>query len=274
MVSEAKQLFSNSYLHIYIAAAIHGSQWWLDRNGFNWWNRRETYTFDVIYYIKDGSFDLKLNDRWHTLTKNQMAYIPAGTRLEYRIASDGHLEKYYTHFDLLFGRNTLDACFQFPRIIHVADTARADALFEALVTRNDPFGIGERGALLQLIAFFLEESGAVLQQQTLMRKAAQYIADHCHENISVTRLAEHCGYSKDHFTRKFKETYGCTPRQYISAAKLNHAKQLLLTTDMSIWEVADALGFRDAGHFTNFFSSKTQLSPSFFRKNSRASKDS
>lgn len=266
MQADAKQLFANSYLHIYMAAYVHGDHWWMGSDGRNRWNRKDCYTCDVLYYIKRGFFRLRMDGQWHTLTENQMLYIPAGTQLEYHIEDDGLLEKYYVHFDLLFGRIRPTACFSFPLVIDVANIGKADLLFEELVSSTDAFGLEEQGALLRLISFFLKESCAVLRHQTPMQKAALFINDHCHENISVSALAESCGYSKDHFTRKFKEVYGCSPRQYISTAKLNRAKELLLTTDQSISQIAAALGFCDTGHFTNFFYSKTQLSPTYFRK--------
>lgn len=258
------QLYSNIYLHVMEADYIRGDHWWEDAAGRNWWNRTSMYDFDMIYYVKAGRFDLHMDGEKHRISQGQMVYIPAGTHLKYDFDGKTQLEKFYTHFYLQLGRHPIKESFQFCPVITVKDTARADRIFQLLMGSTGI--LGRKGVLLQLVEFFLQESQAAISPVDAMQEAAQYICDHCEETLSVRELARQSGYSKDHFTRRFKETIGRTPRQYMNDMKLDQAKKLLRTTDMSISRIAATLGFCDAGYFTNFFCEKAGVTPSYYRK--------
>ena len=73
------------------------------------------------------------------------------------------------------------------------------------------------------------------------------------EPHSLKSLADMACLSRHHFLRLFKQVTGESPSQYIIAARLRAAADLLLTTRMPISEVAFASGFRDISHFNNRF---------------------
>lgn len=264
MAERSLRPYSNIYLHITEADYVQGDRWWEDATGRNWWNRTIMYDFDMIYYVKAGRFDLYMDGEKHRISQGQMVYIPAGTRLTYAFDGQTPLEKFYTHFYLQLGKHPVRECFRFSPVITVKDTLRADGIFQALI--SDTGVLSQKGVLLQLVELFLEASQAAPNPVDAMQEAAQYICDHCEETVSVRELARQSGYSKDHFTRRFKESIGRTPRQYINDVKLTQAKKLLRTTDMSVSQIAATLGFCDAGYFTNFFCEKAGVTPSYYRK--------
>ena len=260
------QQLSNVFLHLNLASYIKGERWWEDKNGNNWWNRSCQFDHDMIYFVKVGRFNLYMNGVCHTLSAGQAAYIPAGTKLTYDFDGKGDLEKYYVHFTLLLGQKPIVDCFELPLIIQVKDVAAFDRLYDALIKSSDPFGLQQRGTLLQLISLYLKESGATFRKPVQLQPAIHYINEHIGQNISVAKIAGLCGYSGDHFTRKFKEIFGITPTQYITDIKLGKAKELLLSTTISISDIASSLGFCEASHFTKFFCDKTGFPPSYYRK--------
>lgn len=260
------QLYSNMYLQVTDAAYIQGDRWWEDQTGRIWWNRSCINDYDMLYYVKVGRFNLHLNGHCYCLQAGQMAYIPAGSRLIYDFDGTGPLEKYYTHFYLSFGKRAIAECFDFSPIITVKDSTAADRLFSGLIDCSDNLGLAQKGFLLQLISLFLHESHIAPRKVDPMQLAIQYIYEHRNENISVAKMAQLSGYSKDHFTRKFKETYGRTPQQYIGDVRFEQAKELLLLSDMNVAQIAASLGFCDAGYFTNFFYTKAGITPSYYRK--------
>lgn len=268
-MSMVKPSFSNMDLDVITADYVGGGRWWENSLGENWWNRSCTFDCDVLYYIKAGRFNLYINGERRLLSAGQMIYLPAGTSLRYDFDGVGPLDKYFTHFHLLLGKRTLTDCFDFPRIIEVKEQARAERIFEEYIACEEPFGLEKKGYLLQILSLFLKEGKAKERQSSALQGAVDYIHDHMGENISIGALARMSGYSKDHFSRKFKELFGRTPRQYIADAKLSRAKQWLLETDRSIAEIAVSLGFCDTGYFTQFFCAKTGLAPSFYRKKER-----
>ncbi|MEW4430998.1 AraC family transcriptional regulator [Paenibacillus pabuli] len=82
---------------------------------------------------------------------------------------------------------------------------------------------------------------------------------------SITQMAEELNLSRSQCTKIFKEIYGISPRQYVTEKKLNHAKQLLVSTNKTIEDIADELGYHSVSHFSRQFRRGTGLSPNQFR---------
>jgi len=98
-----------------------------------------------------------------------------------------------------------------------------------------------------------------------LRQAIEYIHDHLGENLSLAAVAAQSGLSLFHFARMFKQATGLTPHQYILRARLKHARQLLITTQEPVADVACRVGFYDQSHFTAHFKRAYGLTPRTFR---------
>lgn len=99
-----------------------------------------------------------------------------------------------------------------------------------------------------------------------VKSATKYIKTNLHHNVTVNELVEKIGITQPYLYKLFKEKFGISPKEYILKTKLDTAKSLLLTTNMSITEIANSVGFLDVLTFSRFFSSKEKLSPTLFRK--------
>jgi AraC family transcriptional regulator len=64
--------------------------------------------------------------------------------------------------------------------------------------------------------------------------------------ITISDLAAVAGLSQFHFIRAFKDSVGLSPYQYVLSERVRRARDLLLNFDLSIAEVALAVGFSDA----------------------------
>ncbi len=73
--------------------------------------------------------------------------------------------------------------------------------------------------------------------------------------------------SYSNFRKLFKEYTGISPASYQQSLKLQRAKELLTTTDMSIKEIAYRLSFDSPDYFSSKFRMKTGRKPSEFREN-------
>ena len=71
---------------------------------------------------------------------------------------------------------------------------------------------------------------------------------------------------KYHFARTFKQSEGATPHTFVLERRLARARELLTRTDLSLSEVAFAVGFADQSHFTRRFRQMVGVSPEQFRK--------
>ena len=84
--------------------------------------------------------------------------------------------------------------------------------------------------------------------------------------IEISKLADMACMSKDHFTRMFRRETGETPNQYIILRKMEKAELLIVTTDMSVKSVANALGYDDSSYFNRLFRKQTGVTPQQYRE--------
>jgi len=86
------------------------------------------------------------------------------------------------------------------------------------------------------------------------------------QNIELESLAATVELSLYHFARTFKQSEGTTPHTFVLERRLARARELLTRTDLSLSEVAFAVGFADQSHFTRRFRQMVGVSPGQFRK--------
>jgi len=107
----------------------------------------------------------------------------------------------------------------------------------------------------------------------LLKPALTYIETHPKEKITLSKMAALCSISSSYFSKLFaKEKLG-NLSDYVNHIKIEHAKQLLLSTDWTIRTISENLGFDDSGYFIKVFKRETDKTPLEFR-NLQSSADS
>lgn len=96
--------------------------------------------------------------------------------------------------------------------------------------------------------------------------AIAFIHRRLDEPLSLDDLARHVAYSPYHFARLFKERMGLSPIYYVSALRLQRAKELLLQTNLSIREIGLEIGQQSLGTFTTRFTQRVGMTPALFRQ--------
>jgi AraC-like DNA-binding protein len=99
-----------------------------------------------------------------------------------------------------------------------------------------------------------------------VRSAAEYMNLNYKRPLTLTELAAMCGLSDNYFSHCFKLVLGDTPFQYLAKLRISIAGNLLVTTALSIGEVARESGFRTVSAFSCAFKKETGKSPSEFRE--------
>ena len=99
-----------------------------------------------------------------------------------------------------------------------------------------------------------------------LRPVITYIAEHYKEKIYIETLSDMITVSPDYFTKMFKDSIGRTPIDYINGLRINRAMQMLATTDISVNDISDQLGFSNSNYFHKIFKQYMDTSPAAYRK--------
>lgn len=98
-----------------------------------------------------------------------------------------------------------------------------------------------------------------------VRWAKEFIRAHLHLNVSVAELAASAQLSSSHFIRRFKLATGLAPHQYLNRCRVERAKELLGSADLTIAEVAQEVGFFDQSHLIRHFKYWVGVTPKTYR---------
>lgn len=96
--------------------------------------------------------------------------------------------------------------------------------------------------------------------------AANYIRLHCHEPLTLARMAEEADYSIHHFNRLFRSCMGKSPFEFQLENRMVLAKRLLITSSLAIREIALETGFSQSSYFIRRFKELEGLTPQQFRE--------
>ena len=95
-----------------------------------------------------------------------------------------------------------------------------------------------------------------------LRRALGYIEDQPHARISLEALANAAGLSRFHFSRVFRKHIGMSPAAYVERSRIERAKTMMRIGQLSLADIAYAVGFSDQSHFTRRFRLHEDCTPS------------
>lgn len=116
--------------------------------------------------------------------------------------------------------------------------------------------------LMQFLYESSQKNNISPEAQTLKN----YIDNHITENLTLKKLTELTYLSKSQVIRIFRSNFGKTPYDYMLDLKIEHAKNLLLNTNLMVKEISLMLSFCDEHYFSSLFKEKTGKTPSEFKK--------
>ncbi|MFN7252290.1 MAG: response regulator [Anaerobacillus sp.] len=83
--------------------------------------------------------------------------------------------------------------------------------------------------------------------------AKNWIMDHLNENITIVKISSQVYMNPTYFCEYFKNQTGQTVLDFVTSARINRARELLLTTNLKVYEVAEKIGYSDTKYFSKLF---------------------
>ena len=89
----------------------------------------------------------------------------------------------------------------------------------------------------------------------------KFLLNNLNRSLSLAEISAHTNFSVTTIKRICNRQIGCGPIFYFLTLKINEAKRLIRETDMSITQIAEALGFSGIHYFSRIFKTRTGVSP-------------
>jgi AraC-like DNA-binding protein len=191
----------------------------------------------------------------------------------------------YVHYSVpRKGLDDLAEDLGFGRVTDYRMAVLEDDLVVAQITKSIlPFlGRSDRLSVLALDQFSLVLGAHLLQQYGVLqktarrskgglapwqkRRASELLHENMHGRIRLSDIARECGLSVSHFARSFKTSFGASTHQWLMRHRIDHAKQLMSQTSVSLIEIAIQSGFNDQAAFTRTFHQFVGVSPGRWRR--------
>lgn len=131
-----------------------------------------------------------------------------------------------------------------------------------------------RGESLDWPAWFAALNAATAQARAAardadlearLRRARAFIDAHYDQHIDLDAIARAACLSRYHFLRSFRRAFDITPHQYLTHKRIERAKELLETSNISVTEVCLEVGFQSLGSFSSLFQRHVGHSPGRYR---------
>ncbi len=224
-----------------------------------------------ILYIAEGECVCLYDDAETVMTKGNFVLYPPSVKQMYSFPAGKYAKRFWIHFsgygvkDILnklglrggvyrtFIENDVEACFEKTIYDHSVGTNKSQVAAE--------------GELIRLLSLLSKEDGertAVAYSDTVM-KMMKYIHSNWQKPIAVADVAKKICLSESRTAHLFKDAVGKGIHQYVINLRISTAKELLLSTDMSVSEIGEMVGFHDALYFSRAFKSEVGVSPREYR---------
>jgi len=222
-----------------------------------------TETTEIIVNT-DGCWRIREGDAQYTLKPGTVLVLKPGVEHGGMEAVNERISFYWIHIaDFPAETEELSKTFTLREPLHVSLL-----LGQLLHYREMGFGEDVTDRLLYvLLSELVSQSRADGENESALAwRIREWIRINADQPISAPDVAEKFGYNEDYVSRLLRRYYGGGLKTVISEFKVNQIKYLLLETDHTLAEIADAAGFADYKLFLKFFKYHAGMTPSEFRQ--------
>ncbi|MDF2962632.1 MAG: hypothetical protein K0S39_4367 [Paenibacillus sp.] len=231
-------------------------------NGTDWKVALAPTRHHIIFLVVKGTVHYHIGGTTVTLSKGEGLFMPQGIlRSAESEETDPH-QMYSIHFrDLPLDQlsHFMDQSYKWIRPLgYDYLKQRFSVLNECWIGKMPCYEMICQGILLEILGMVQRElvSGEIpSSRRNLAIRVQQYIVQNYREPLRLKDLAEHVDRSPNYISNVFKEVIGRTPVEYMHEVRVTAARELLLTTNMTIGEISESLGYCDQTYF-NFMYKK------------------
>lgn len=218
-------------------------------------------SYELIFVLQ-GTLYITEEDTAYEVEENEMIILEPGKRHFGTRETEEFMSFYWFHFNTdlpveakkIVPDDVYDIKFFLKKLLHVTNSAE---------------GTQENADALGLLIYHecVKPRNSLYKNVKLASDIKEYIRLNLKENVTVSEIADRYGYNVDYIGKLFKANFGLSLKKYIALQRLNLAKDLLLTTMLSVKQIAGEIGYADENAFVKFFVYHEKMSPTVFRNN-------
>ncbi len=262
----------------------------------NWKIDKVDRPYTVFWYVISGEKKIKINDIQYTVKNGDLVVFPSEKPFEILV---GEKMPPMHHLEIAFenkpGSFNLVKLYEFPIITKILEYENLEELItlwrrlknEWTLEMRTPFSpingeykfeLTQTIQLLQFNAITMQWFVKIL---TLLQPYAEerlpafdsrlqelfyFIDNHLDEKLSLARLAKEVYLSESHLSLLFRQNIKMSPMEFVRKKRMQKARELLLTTDIPLKEIAELIGFQDQTQLSRAFRQTVGVSPIEYRK--------
>ena len=242
---------------------------------FTWEGGRVLGAFQVVY-LADGSgeFESKATGRIPVGSGDALMLFP-GTWHRYRpLSTQGWTELWVEIGGPLMERLISDSVFSTSEpVVTVSRRLELEERLNSIHSSmsEEPAGDAPEIAvhalgILSLLHHSRHEQGRPKSIVGAVEQAKRIMEESGSRPLRMPALARSLGVAYSYFRREFRKRTGISPRQYLLRIRMQRAQRMLGSSNASLKQVADRLGFSSAFHLSSSFKAQFGLAPSQWRR--------
>ena len=149
------------------------------------------------------------------------------------------------------------------------DTGEVLQLYSSYKSMQDKLNLYSLGKLVVEFCLFCNElstNSAIVDSLDIVEKVVKYVDDNYMEHLRIADIAEHFFVNPAYLGQQFIKKKGVSLNHYINTVRIEKSKELLLNTNLKIYEIAEKVGFDDPNYFSAKYYELTNYTPSEFRQ--------
>lgn len=235
-----------------------------------------------LVYMAEGVGEFSVEGIMRTIPAGQCVLYRPFEEHTYAFSPHTPFRRYWIHFS---GSKAADYMkelgLQSTKCLTISDSAQIEACFAAIIQelliQDKHYLKSCAGHLLRLLVLLSRDSDFSSKQHISsydrFKEVVYYIHEHYADNPDVQAYADLCHLSKYRFIVNFKKITGYTPIDYRNKVRIDHARRLLLESDVPVYALAEQLGFHSTSYFSTVFKSFVGCSPRTYRLNLLSDRD-
>lgn len=220
-----------------------------------------------LYCVIRGTAYITMNGARTHLIPGKWYLLPAGCSFDFECVDEMDQISFHLKLcdisenDLLASCNDI-VCFEAPSMDY-------EFLKHCSKSTNLIDGLKLRQIIYELLLGIIQKHNINIYRENYspcVFSAINYIKQNLNMNLSITEIAEKAFVSKSTLTKHFRKELGVSVNEYITGRVLAEAEVMLITTNKTLLEISEKLGFSDQFYFSRRFKESFGIAPREYRK--------